>query len=214
MAKNKKEPTRKDERTAAEYYKLNTKAIDDLVTADESNSPAVDQKELRKYRSTMGKKKMAPWLKVTLLKTWFAGMVCFYFMWGLGIYLQYMLDQIVVTGVALGLVWDLLLNNLLHFMESTPGENDRWMMFPQKGFISLPLNLLYALVLIFLVYNTYGTLDAVLRTVMGRADETVMGVEPILFGLLVMGWDTLLVKMKAMLKKIVSDAKNQVRSGK
>ena len=35
-------------RDAAEYYRLNTKAVDDLVTADRSNSPQVSEAELRK----------------------------------------------------------------------------------------------------------------------------------------------------------------------
>ena len=38
-------------RDAADYYRLNTKAIDDLVGATPENSPKVSEKELRKYQS-------------------------------------------------------------------------------------------------------------------------------------------------------------------
>ena len=34
-----------------QYYRLNTKAVDDLVNADVSNSPEVSREELNKYRS-------------------------------------------------------------------------------------------------------------------------------------------------------------------
>lgn len=213
MAKKDKAPPRREERSAADYYKLNTQAIDDLLNATEENSPEVSEEELRKYRSGR-ERKTAPWLKISLIKTWFAGMVCFYFMWGLGIYMQDMLDQIFVTGIALGFVWDILVKNLLHFMESTPGENARWMMFSRRGFITLPLNVLYAFLLIFCVYNTYWSLDTILRILLGQPDQAVMGVEPILFGLLVMAWDALLLKMKAVFRQIVADAKKQARVGK
>ena len=51
MARKQKNPPREPDRSAADYYKLNLKAVDDLVTADESNSPRVSEAELRKYRS-------------------------------------------------------------------------------------------------------------------------------------------------------------------
>ena len=66
----------------ANYYKLKTKAVKDLVEADESNSPEVSEEELNKYRSGP-KLNVADWVKLLLLKWWFAGAVCFFFIWGL-----------------------------------------------------------------------------------------------------------------------------------
>jgi hypothetical protein len=43
--------TPEDSRTTADYYKLHTRAADDLANADESNSPVYSEEELRKYRS-------------------------------------------------------------------------------------------------------------------------------------------------------------------
>ena len=211
MAKNKKAPPRHENRAAADYYKLNTQAIEDLVTADESNSPAVSEEELRRYQSGP-KVKVSHWLKVVLIKAWFAGAVCFFIIWGLGVYLPNSLDQLFVTGIALGFVLDILVNNLLHFMEKTPGANDRWMMFPKKGFITLPLNVLYCYVLLLLVVTTYQAINMGIMALTGVQDKLALGVEPILFGVFVMGWDTLLLQMKQALRRIIADAKKQARS--
>ena len=213
MAKKKAAPVRDEKRAAAEYYKLNRQAVEDLVTADESNSPQVSEEELSKYRSRSGIK-LAEWLKIALIKTWFYGAVCFFFMWGLSIYLPNIIDQIFVTGLALGFVNDLLVGNLLRFMEKTPGANARWMMFPKKGYISLPLNVLYAFVLMFLTVQTYEVINGLMALITGVPDKVHLGVEPILFGVLVMAWDALLLKMKHLFGQIVEDAKKKAREGR
>lgn len=212
MANKKAAPARDEKRAAAEYYKLNKKAVEDLVTADESNSPVVSEEELSKYRSRSGIK-LAEWLKIVLIKTWFYGAVCFFFMWGLSIYLPNIIDQIFVTGMALGFVNDLLVGNLLRFMEKTPGANARWMMFPKKGYVSLPLNIVYAYVLMFLVVQTYEGVNGLIALITGVSDKVHLGVEPILFGILVMAWDALLLKMKHLFGQIVEDAKKKAREG-
>ena len=213
MAKNKKAPPREETRAAAEYYKLNTKAVEDLVNADESNSPAVSEEELNRYRSGP-KFKLADWLKVTLIKAWFFGAVCFYFMWGLGIYLPAIMDQIFVTGLALGFAMDLLINNLLRFMEKTPGGNDRWIMFPRKGFSSLPLNVVYGFLLMICTVLTYNAINQMLSALSGKTDAVLLGVGPILFGVIVVTWDAVFLKMKRVLGQIVNDAKQQARRGR
>ena len=61
------EPAREPEKDASEYYRLKTKAVEDLVNADESNSPVVSEAELNKYRGRL-RKKLPQWLKVSLMK--------------------------------------------------------------------------------------------------------------------------------------------------
>ena len=41
MGRKNRTKATEEHRTPAEYYRLNTRAIDDLVTADKSNSPQV-----------------------------------------------------------------------------------------------------------------------------------------------------------------------------
>ena len=207
MAKKKEPgPAKREERSAADYYKLNTKAVDDLVNATEENSPPVSKQELKKYRAG-SRLKMADWLKAVLLKMWFAGVICYFFVWGLGAYLPDQLDLIVITGLGLGFVTDLIVNPLFRFIAATPGANDRWMMFPKKNFLYLPLNVGYALVLLFCVGGTYNAVNAALVGLTGAKDTVPLGVEPIFFGVLTMGWDMLFLAFKRLGRRMVEDAK-------
>ena len=97
MAKKLKRPPVEESRAAADYYKLNIKAVDDLITADVTNSPKVSEAELRKYRSGP-KVRLSDTVKALLIKFWFSGAACFFFMWGLGMYLNNWLDQLVVPA--------------------------------------------------------------------------------------------------------------------
>ncbi|MBQ8108975.1 MAG: hypothetical protein IJ124_02275 [Clostridia bacterium] len=203
--KRKKTAT-EERRSAADYYKLNLKAVDDLVTADKSNSPKVSPEELRKYRSGI-RLSLPNWLKVVLIKAWFAGSVCFFFLWGLGNYVTDQLDKLFIVALALGVVTDLLTNNALRFLARTPGANDRWMMLSQKRYISLPLNILYAMLLMFCVVTTYNAINAAIIALTGVKDRIPLGVGPILFGVFTTAWDLLFLAMKRMLGRMLEDAK-------
>ena len=207
MAKNKNTPLRYSQqlREISDYYKLNTKSVDDLVSANAENSPEVPKEELEKYRSKSGLH-LPRWLKVVLLKAWFAGAACFFIFWGLGIYLTNLLDMMLVFGIALGLVTDLLVNHVLRFLATVPGENDGWMMFPKKGMGAFFLNILYAFALLFCVYAFYQVINTVIVSVTGQTDTVPLGVEPVLFGLFYMGFDLLFVGMKHLGRRILADA--------
>ena len=207
MARKQKNPPREPDRSAADYYRLNLKAVDDLVTADESNSPKVSEKELRKYRSGP-KVKLSDTLKALLIKFWFNGATCFFFLWGLGTYLHSWLDQMVVLALALGAVTDLLTNNVFRFYAKTPGGNDRWMMFPQKAFYTLPLNVIYAVVLLVLVVMTYSAVNTAIIGITGAVGTVPLGVGPILFGVFTTAWDTLLIKLKHTAQSVLADARH------
>ncbi len=198
------------EETSASYYELKTQAVEDLVNANEENSPAVSREEIRKYTSR-GRLKLADWVKLLLIKWWFAAAVCFFFLWGLGTYVPHLLDLLVITAIASGFVTDLLTNNVLRFVAPARGANDRWMMYPRKGFISLPLNLLHASVVLFLVYTAYNALNAGMIALSGmEATAVPLGVEPILFGLLYLGFDLLLIALKHAAQRVLRDAQKKV----
>lgn len=213
MAKNnRQDPLRspKQLREISDYYKLNTKAVEDLAGANSENSPKVSPEELQKYRSKSGIS-LPMWLKAVLLKTWFAGATCFFIFWGLGLYLTNLLDMMLVFGLALGLVTDLLVNSIFRFAARVPGENDRWMMFPKKGMAAFFLNILYAFFLLLCVYCLYQGINLAITSVTGQADSVPVGVEPILFGLFYMGFDLLFLGMKHLALRILSDARAKVR---
>lgn len=208
MSKKKNGPE-KEHFTPADYYKLNTKAVDDLVTANKENSPVVPEEEIRKY--TSGPKiKLAEWLKFLLIKWWFIAASCFFFMWGLGNYYADMLDELVATGIAIGLVTDLLTNNALRFLEKVPGGSSRFMMFPKKGYASFFLNILYAFAVLFMVFMTYSVINATIIDIT-QTETMPLSVEPILFGLFYVAFDELFIEMKMLFKRIVRDARRPAR---
>jgi hypothetical protein len=210
MGRKSRKPVPDEEKAAADYYRLNTKAVDDLVNADASNSPKVSREELNKYRSGP-KITLADWVKVILLKWWFAGACCFFFYWGLAVAIPSQENLLLILGAGLGFVMDLLENKILKYYAKTPGANDRWMMVTGKGFKTLPLNILYGYLLLALVVLSYNGINAVAISITGEKDKIPVGVEPILFGLLVMGWDMLLLGMKRVFRRILEDAKKQSR---
>ena len=191
---------------AEDYYKLKTQAVEDLATADESNSPEVPEEELAKYGAR--KKKGIPnWLKVCFIKFWFPAAVCYFFLWGLGAYMNSMLDLLFVTAIGLGMVTDLLTNNALRFFAETEGANDKWMMFPKKRYMTFFWNILYAFLLLFLVFNIYNGLNLLIISITGAPGDSVpLGVEPILFGVFYLLCDTALVALKNLIVSRVKSA--------
>ena len=206
MSKRKKKGSEQAEiERQINYYELKTKAVDDLVNADESNSPEVSREELNRYRSGP-KLQVADWVKLLFIKGWFAGAVCYFFVWGLGNSVADQWDLLFVTGFALGAVTDLLTNPVLRFFERNPGDHSRWMMFPKKGFITLPLNIVYGYVILLFVFMIYTTVNAVAVRITGNTEQIVLGVEPFLFGVFCLGVDLLLLQGKHLVLRIIGDA--------
>ena len=199
-----------DSRTTAEYYKLHTQAVRDLAEADESNSPEVSQEELDKYRSGP-KIRLRSWAKAILIKIWFAGSVCFFIFWGLSSYVADRLDLLLIFGIVLGIVTDLLTNNILRTCAETPGANDRWMMFPEKRYITFPLNILYAILLLLCTDFLYTLINLAIAGVTGGAGGYTLGVGPILFGVFYTAFDLLFISIKRMLQEIIADAKTYAK---
>ncbi len=191
------------------YYRLKTRAVDDLVNANEKNSPPVSAAELRKYRSGPHIS-LADWAKAILIKAWFAGVICYFFIWGLSTFTLNQWDHILIISAALGTVTNLLTNNVLRFIAKKKRGYDRWMMVTSSKIRYLPLDLLYALVLVFCVLMTYNTVNTAAASLF-HAQGTFLGVEPILFGLFTTAWDLLFLGVKRLLKRIFDDARRQVR---
>lgn len=194
-------------------YDLKYEAMDALTNSDQEKVPQYSKEELGKYR-TKGRLHIPNWLKVIAIKAWFYGAICFFFLWGLGTYISSMLDMLFATSVAMGMVTDLLVNNSLRFIEQNPGDNDCWMMFRPKGIRSFFLNILYACVLMACVFMFYNVLNICIITVTGAENTIPIGVEPLLFGLLCMGFDLMFVGIKRLFLSIIRDAKAAARSGR
>ena len=111
-----------------------------------------------------------------------------------------------VLGFAMGVITDILVNNVLRFIAKPEGGNDKWMMIPQKKLSSLFLNIGYAFVVLFFVYMFYNLVNTILQKLGG----SILTVEPLLFALIYLGFDLLFIGMKKMMKNIISDAKKKV----
>ena len=189
-------------------YKLNTDAIDRLVNADKKVYPKTDTDPGKKYRSNSLIDKIPAPVKALFIKFWFNGAVCFFIYWGLGMYIWDFLDMVVILGVVMGMVTDLLVNNALHFFAVTPGNNNKWMMFPKRKYWTFFANIIYA----FVIYNCVGwfyhVLNVLAISITGK-EQIVFSVEPILFGVFYVLFDLLLICMKNLMKMIISDAKNK-----
>lgn len=213
MSKKSAPKQREKEKQTADYYRLNTKAIDDLISADKSNSPSVSEEELRAFGAAR-KSKIPHFLKVLFVKFWFPAAVCFFFLWGLGTYINDMLDMLVIIALALGTVTDLLTNNALRFFSAKEGGNDKWMMYPGKRFVTLPLNILHSGIILFLIFTFYNVANRLLISLTDAPSGSVpLGVEPLLFGVMYVLFDSLLIFCKHLSVRIITDARNQVDNG-
>lgn len=208
MSKKKK---KQHETTAAEnYYDLKVDAVEKLVNA--KDAPEVSDAEIRKYTSK-GKFYIPTWLKILFVKFWFSGAICYFFLWGLGIYLHD-LDLMVVLAIGLGVSMDILVNHLLHNLEPEKGAYDKWMMIPFRKFWTVFLNVLYSGVLLYCVMQAYNLINTLIVGDAATAEKVAVGVEPILFGLLFMGFDMLFITIKNTLVKVFRDAEKKVSGNK
>ncbi len=188
-------------------YELKSDAVEALAGTDGQPTPEYSKEELERYR---GKKKFkipGP-VKILFVKAWFSGAVCFFILWGLGAYLRDLLDQLVITGIVLGLCTDLLVNHVICFLEAYTGQYEEWMLMPKKGMGSFFGNLIYGFVLTFGVYMIYAVINSVIKSITGDMESVPLGVEPILFGLFTMGVDMLCIGIKRLWLSILEDAKN------
>lgn len=188
-----------EKKVGSTNYELKSKAVDELLEAEAGQAPEYSQDELEKYRAK-SKFQLPEALKILLIKGWFAGAVCFFFFWGLSTYVAY-LDLMFITAIVMGMVTDILVNNVLRFMEKEKGDNDRWMMYPKKGMVSFMLNIIHGFAVMFCIYWIYYGINSVVTVVSGN--ESMLGVEPILFGVFYVVCDTLFIWIKRVLMALV-----------
>lgn len=208
MAKNKNKSPKENSEKDVNYYKLNTEAVDRLVNAEKIaaekkttlNDPA------KQYRSGILDRIPAP-VKACFVKFWFGGAVCYFIFWGFGLYVADIFDMIFVLAIILGMVTDMLTNNALRFVETLPGENEKWMMFPKRKFWTFFANIFYAFIVLFCVVWLYEAINGIANTIKGTENLVYIGVEPILFGMFYLLFDIIFINLKNLLRSIFNDAK-------
>ncbi len=209
MSKKRKQPQQTAKKGVENYYDLKTEAVEKLVNA--KDAPEVSDAEIRKYRSG-GKFRIPSWLKILFLKFWFSGAVCYFFIWGLGNYVQG-LDKIVIIAIGMGMVTDLLVNHFLRALEPEERAYDKWMMVTFRKWWSMVLNVAYAGLILYCIVQSYTAINTIMYGDPETSDK-ILGVEPLLFGVLYVAFDMLFITIKNGFVKIISDAEKKVSSGR
>ena len=191
-------------------YELKTDAINRLVNADSAKPlQPLGIDPGKKYRSGGLIDKSPSWVKSVFIKFWFNGAVCYFVLWGLGLFISNFENMLIILAVVLGMVTDILVNNAFRFLATTEGANNKWMMFPKKKLVNLFLNVVYAFIILIIVVWFYNAVNGVLNVMNGTDGEIFIGVEPILFGLFYVVFDLAFIGMKNLVISIIRDAKNK-----
>ena len=200
MAKKKK--NKAPETTIEDFYDLRIDKVDELVAAlkgeefeDEVNYEMNEnmgvndpknvtrfgkQKKFDPYKTDfLGK--VPAWIKAIFAKFWFAGAVCFFIMWGIGLHDE---DAVLIMGIITGIIVDVLVNPLLRYMETKPKEYNAYMMFPFpfKQFWTFFTNILYYIIVLFFVNLCYLGVNELINLIKGTQALYYLGVEPLMFG--------------------------------
>lgn len=182
-------------------------AVERLLNADKKTYTG--KKDPGKaYRSSF-LDKIPNWILAVFVKFWFAGAVCFFILWGLGGYIGNMENMVIVLAIVHGMVTDLLVNNVFRFFETYKGQNSRWMMFPKKAYWTFLANIPYAGLVLWCVIWTYNLINVVANSISGTEGIIHLGVEPILYGLFYLLFDTIFIGIKHLFVKIINDAKQK-----
>jgi hypothetical protein len=229
--KNKKQDK---ETTIENYYDLKVDKVDDLVAALKSGestsgedvslniNDCTGENDAKNVKRNGKQKQFDPykidklsriptWIKAIFIKFWFAGAVCYFIIWGLSNYITDALDLIVFCGLVMGVVVDVLVNPLFRFMESDRKEYNAYMLFPFpfKAFWTFFTNIIYYIIVLALVNLAYTGINELINLIAGTEDLINVGIEPLLFGVLVTIVDMIFIGIKDLIVFIVKRIKNR-----
>ncbi len=219
------------ETTIENYYDLKVDKVDELVAALKDETPETAANDLTMYISDCtgeddpknytrsGKKKefdpyktdflgkIPTWIKALFVKWWFAGLTCYFVMFGIQSFMNGdPLDAIVLTGIVLGLVVELFVNPIFRYMEKGDREYNPYMMFPFpfKAYWTFFTNILYYIVVMLVVYfGFYFGLNELINYINGTEKVIAVGVEPLLFGTFCVITDMIFIGIKDLIVHLV-----------
>lgn len=229
MSKKKKD---RRETTIENYYDLKVDKVDELVSALTDENPVFDndlsmfisdctgvndadsttrkgkQKQFDPYKTDfLGN--IPTWIKAIFIKFWFAGMVCYFIMWGISSLDT--VDSLVLTGGVLGLIVEILVNPLFRLLESDRKEFNDYMMFPFpfKAFWTFFTNLIYYILVIVCVNYIYFGINTAWNSLSGTVNVIKVGVEPLLFGVFTVIVDMFFIGIKDLFVHLVKRRKKE-----
>jgi len=204
----------KESEKAKEYYELKTEAVEELVSAlkEEPGEAEIPKKPAQDPYKGDRLARIPTWIKALFAKYWVAGAICYFGLWGAGLSMSDVLDNLVFVGVLTGAVTDLLVNSAFLYFETEKKEFHRYMMLPvsSKRIWTLPVNIIYALVVTFGVFYIYVFINQTLVRLKGLPEGTIsLGVEPLLYGLFFLAVDMSFIAIKNLIVSLVRRAKSK-----
>ena len=156
-----------------------------------------------------------PCVKAIFIKWWFAGAVCFFIMWGIGLK---DIDAVLLVGVVLGVIVDVLVNPIFRMMESDRKEYNNFMMFPFpfKAFWTFFTNIIYYVVIALMINFCYFGVNQLLNLIYGTLQEEYhiyVAVEPLLFGVFCTVADMAFIGIKDLIVYLVKRNKKNKQEG-
>lgn len=214
------------------YYDLKIDKIDELVEALKSEGNTSSEEEIsmdiaectgseEDTTTKLGKRKkfdpykadklsrIPTWVKALFIKFWFAGLVCFFILFG--IKFADILDTVIITGVVFGIIVDLMVNPIFGYLESDKKEYNPYIMFPFpfKAYWTFFTNIIYYLGVMLCVYFSYSGLNWLINVIKSTKDIVYIGVEPLLFGALSLVIDMAFIGIKDLIVFLVNRAKRK-----
>ena len=207
------------------YYDLKIKETDELVevlkTSSASQQPiSTDIQEITGEDVSSKSKKarnfdpykhdklsfIPAWIKAIFIKWWFAGAVCFFMVFGLFNSMA-ALDNMVLTGIVLGVITDVMVNPIFRLMESDVKEYNNFMMFPFpfKAYWTFLANMVYYVIVLILVGFTYEFI--------GTYISHNIAVEPLLFGTICVIVDMAVIGIKDAIVYLVKKNRKKRSEG-
>lgn len=218
MAKKKKIK----ETTIEDFYDLKIDKVDELVAAlkgDDTSEYGEVSMKISDCTGTDGKgtdknfnpyrtdflSRIPTFLKAFFIKWWFAGMVCFFVNMGLGTVINAAADLMLLDGIVLGLVADVLVNPLMHFMETDRREYNSYMMFPFpfKAYWTFFTNVLYYVFVAVTVNFVYLFINEFMFS---------LHIEPMSWALIVLIADMIFIGIKDLIVYLVKNRKKAVNA--
>jgi hypothetical protein len=194
------------------YYELKPNAVNDLVDAIKNENSDINlqdekSKTIPNPYKTDRLSNIPTWIKALFIKYWFAGMICYFGFWGLGVYFSSTLDLVVFVGFLTGMVTDLLINSAFLYFESDKKEYHKYIMLPvsSKRLWTLLVNVIYGIVVTLLVSGIYALINLIQVKVKDLPEGTIsLGVEPLLYGLIFLIVDMFFISIKNLIVKIAN----------
>ncbi|GAU75741.1 hypothetical protein [Fusibacter sp. 3D3] len=134
-------------------------------------------------------------IQVGVSKWWCYAATYYFIGFGMPMLMHSVIDSIFVLGLVLGLVQTFVVNFVVKGICGKEEVFNKYLAIRMTSPFRIVVQVLYSWVLIVLIAMTYQIFNTVLSSMYGYEEGVVvLGVEPVLFGILLLIYDTLFIK--------------------